>query len=243
MKFKLTYKPYGQHGVLVEWPASIDEATLNDVLWFKSKLNPNATENIVEVRSSYHSLLIIYSQFETGFDNEVLRLKSIYSSEEKSKKLKSTLWHIPVCYDTQFGVDLESISKAKNLSEDEIVNLHSQTIYTVYFIGFLPGFLYLGGLDERLATPRKATPRLQIGKGSVAIGGNQTGVYPSASPGGWNIIGNSPVNFFNIKNETPCFAKAGDHIKFYSIDLKEHQNIKALVNAGVFQIESEVLDG
>ncbi|XCF05228.1 5-oxoprolinase subunit PxpB [Tamlana crocina] len=243
MKFKLIYKPYGQHGILVEWPASIDEATLNDVLWFKSKLNSNATENIVEARSSYHSLLIIYSRFENGFDNEVLRLKSIYSSEEKSKKLKSTLWHIPVCYDAQFGVDLESISKAKNLSEDEIVNLHSQTIYTVYFIGFLPGFLYLGGLDERLATPRKATPRLQIEKGSVAIGGNQTGVYPSASPGGWNIIGNSPVNFFNVKNETPCFAKAGDHIKFYFIDLKEHQNIKALVNAGVFQIESEVLDG
>lgn len=243
MKFKLTYKPYGQHGVLVEWPASIDEETLHDVLCFKSKLNSDASQNIIEVRSAYHSLLIIYCQFKNGFDDEVSRLKSIYTSKEKSKKLKSTLWHIPVCYDAQFGVDLESISKAKKLSEAEIVNLHSQTIYTVYFIGFLPGFLYLGGLDERLATPRKATPRLQIEKGSVAIGGNQTGVYPSASPGGWNIIGNSPINFFDIKNESPCFATAGDHIKFYPIDLKEHQNIKTLVDAGVFPIEREVIDG
>ncbi len=243
MSFNLVYKPYGQNCILVEWPASIDENTLADVLTFKSKLKQLKVENIIETRSAYHSLLIVYSQLKSGFEDEVMRLKSIYTSKEKTVKPQSTLWRIPVCYDIQFGLDLKSISTAKKLSESEIIRLHSQTIYTVYFIGFLPGFLYLGGLDNRLATPRKATPRLQIEKGSVAIGGNQTGVYPSASPGGWNIIGNSPINFFNVEHEVPCFASAGDRIKFYPVDLKEHQNIKTLVDGGVYQIESEVVDG
>lgn len=242
MKFNLVYKPYGQHGILVEWPACIDEKILADVLLFKSKLAATHAGNIVESRSAYHSLLVIYSQFEKDFDDEVVRLKAIYISQKKGEKLKSTLWHIPVCYDAQFALDLKTISKSKNLSETEIIKRHSETIYTVFFIGFLPGFLYLGGLDERLATPRRATPRLQIEKGAVAIGGHQTGVYPNDSPGGWNIIGNSPVNFFNVKAEKPCFATAGDRIKFYPIDLKEHQNIKTLVDARVFQIESEVFN-
>ena len=100
----------------------------------------------------------------------------------------------------------------------------------------------MGGLDNALHIPRKSTPRLHIKKGSVAIGGNQTGVYPNASPGGWNIIGNSPVNFFDISKEKPCFAKAGDQIQFYSVSLKEYQNIKTLVDANVYQLESEVID-
>ena len=156
-------------------------------------------------------------------------------------KVKSVLWKIPVCYDAVFGIDLEAISKEKNLSKEEIIKRHSQAIYTVYFIGFLPGFLYLGGLDESLHVPRKSTPRLQIEKGAVAIGGNQTGVYPTESPGGWNIIGNSPIEFFNPKLETPCFAKAGDKISFKPITIQEFKTIKILVEAGVYQIESEVL--
>ena len=112
----------------------------------------------------------------------------------------------------------------------------------IYFIGFLPGFLYLGGLDERLFTPRKSTPRLRIEKGAVAIGGKQTGIYPQESPGGWNIIGNSPIQFFDNSKNTPCFAKAGDKLQFYSITLKEHHDIKVLVDAGVFQLESEEID-
>ncbi|MFL1011478.1 5-oxoprolinase subunit PxpB [Flavisericum labens] len=242
MAFQLVYKLYGQYAILVEWPASINEDILSDLLQFKSKLIQLNIENLTEVRSAYNSLLIIYEQFDTGFKGEVKKLKSIYASKGDFVKLISTLWNIPVCYDAQFGIDLESISKEKKLSEAAIVKAHYESVYTVYFIGFLPGFLYLGGLNEMLAMPRKGTPRLKIEKGAVAIGGNQTGVYPSASPGGWNIIGNSPINFFNINNDKPCFASAGDRIKFHPITIKEHEAIKALVEANVYQIESEVVD-
>ena len=105
----------------------------------------------------------------------------------------------------------------------------------------MPGFLYLGGLNNALNFPRKSTPRLQIHKGAVGIGGNQTGIYPSQSPGGWNIIGNSPIKFFDVSKNRPCFAKSGDKIQFYPITIKKHKDITALVDAGVYQLESEVL--
>ena len=138
---------------------------------------------------------------------------------------------------------MEVVSKEKKLSKEVIIKRHSQAVYTVYFIGFLPGFLYLGGLDKSLYMPRKSTPRLQIEKGAVAIGGNQTGVYPSASPGGWNIIGNPPIAFFNPKLKTSCFAKPGDRLVFKPVSLKEYENIKILVDSGVYQLESEVFSG
>lgn len=242
MKFNLTYKPYGQYAILVEWPAVIDQDVLADVLQFKSALAHSQIKNMVEIRQAYHSLLIMYNWFK-DFCKEVDLLKSIYASIDPSEPLQSTLWKVPVCYDAQFGIDLEYISKTQKISVPDIIELHTQPVYTVYFIGFLPGFLYLGGLNKKLAVPRKPVPRLQIQKGAVAIGGNQTGVYPSASPGGWNIIGNSPINFFDKEKEIPCFALAGDRIKFYPIDLKAYQSIKTLVAAKAYKIESEVING
>ena len=147
-----------------------------------------------------------------------------------------------MCYDDVFGIDLDELSEEFNLSKSEIIELHSRSNYTVFFVGFLPGFLYLGGLDERLHFPRKKTPRLKVLKGAVAVGGKQTGIYPNESPGGWNIIGNSPINFFDVNKEVPCFAQSGDKISFYRVSKEEYDDIKALVEAGVYQLESEVID-
>ncbi|KAB1069187.1 5-oxoprolinase subunit PxpB [Tamlana haliotis] len=238
MGFKLSYKVFGEQGVLVEWPKEISTKILDDVINFKERLNTSDLKNIIEIRSAYQSLLILYSE-DISFEKEVEVLKTIYDSEEKSSESQSTIWRIPVCYDAVFGLDLEEMSQTKNLSEEEIVKRHVEVLYTVYFIGFLPGFLYLGGLDEKLSTPRKASPRLVVEKGSVAIGGGQTGIYPSESPGGWHIIGQTPVDFFNPKNTPPCFAKPGDGIHFYEVSLKTFNDIKVLVDAGVYQIERE----
>ncbi|MDO6758859.1 5-oxoprolinase subunit PxpB [Tamlana sp. 2_MG-2023] len=239
MSFKLSYKSFGEQAILVEWPKQILETILEDVLGFKEKINVSDVENIQEVRSAYQSLLIVFND-TISFETEVVVLKSIYNSEEIVSEIKSNIWRVPVCYDDVFGLDLNDLSETKNLSKSEIVKRHTQVLYTVYFIGFLPGFLYLGGLDETLSTPRKAMPRMVIEKGAVAIGGNQTGIYPSQSPGGWNIIGQTPVDFFNPNLKPPCFAKSGDRIQFYGVSLKEYNDIKILVDAEVYQIESEV---
>ena len=241
--FQLTYKPYGERSILVEWPSEINEIILHDILIFKNAIQNKFIESKIEVKSAYNSLLITYDFTIENINDKILALKSLYSSKDVIKKTAFRLWKIPVCYDDEFALDLEEISKQKKLSKQEILKLHSGTIYTVFFIGFLPGFLYLGGLNEKLYVPRKATPRLKVIKGAVAIGGNQTGVYPNESPGGWNIIGNSPIDFFDASKELPCFANAGDKIQFVPISLKEYQNLTVLVHSGVYQLESEVIDG
>ncbi len=242
MAFNVTYKPFGERAILVEWPPKIDGLILQDIIKFKTTIANNNIESIVDLKSAYNSLLIVYDVVCRNFENEVNLLKKLYKSPNSNHVILSRLWKIPVCYDTDFGIDLDAISVEKKLSKTEIIKRHSQAIYTVYFIGFLPGFLYLGGLDDLLYVPRKSTPRLKIEKGAVAIGGHQTGVYPIESPGGWNIIGNSPIVFFDVSKEEPCFAKSGDKIQFHEISLKEYKNIKTLVEAGVYQLEREVID-
>ena len=242
MNYQLTFKPFGERSILIEWSAVIQEDILYDVLSFKKNIQTSNIEKLIGLNHAYNSLLVSYCDFVLDFDNKIEVLKNIYKNLYKNVKPTFKLWKIPVCYDTSFGIDLEELANNKNITADNIIKLHSQAVYTVYFIGFLPGFLYLGGLDKKLHAPRKVTPRLKIEKGAVAIGGNQTGVYPNESPGGWNIIGNAPINFFNIEKDEPCFANAGDQIQFYPVSLKEYQDIKTLVEAGVYQLESEVIN-
>ena len=148
---------------------------------------------------------------------------------------------IPVCYDTDFGIYLDEISKEKGLTKSEIIKLHSQSIYTVFFIGFLPGFLYLGGLSETLYIPRKSQPRLHVDKGSVGIGGVQTGIYPNNSPGGWNIIGKTPINLFDPKAQNPCFAQCGDQIQFYSINKAEFATLTTNMKSNSYTLENTIV--
>tara|TARA_R110000868_G_scaffold194178_3_gene439513 strand:+ start:11398 stop:12129 length:732 start_codon:yes stop_codon:yes gene_type:complete len=241
MAFNLRYKMFGERSILIEWPAMIDKNILKDIIHFKDQIHKKNIKGIVELKSAYNSLLIGYDSICRNFENDVELLKKLHKNVDLKHDILAKLWKIPVCYDAVFGIDLEFISKKNNISTAEIIKRHSQVNYTVYFIGFLPGFLYLGGLDETLHITRKPYPRLEIEKGAVAIGGNQTGVYPNVSPGGWNIIGNSPINFFDVSKEVPCFAKAGDYIQFYPVSLKKHHDIKRLVEANVYQIESEVV--
>lgn len=243
MGFELTYKPFGERSILVEWPSVISEDILKDIIMFKTNIEEENIESIVELKSAYNSLLISYSFICRNFENEIKILKNIYLISKHDADRVAVLWEIPVCYDDCFAIDMETISKSKMLSKERIIKIHSQAIYTVYFIGFLPGFLYLGGLEERLHVARKQTPRLKTEKGAVAIGGEQTGVYPSESPGGWHVIGNTPISFFDATKKTPCFANPGDRIVFKPVSLNEYNKIKVLVDAGVYQMESEVING
>lgn len=133
---------------------------------------------------------------------------------------------IPVCYEAEFALDLERMEKVTGLSAADIVRIHSEAIYTVFMIGFLPGFPYLGGLDERLAVPRLAEPRLQVTAGSVGIGGAQTGVYPIDSPGGWHIIGRTPLRLFDTERAEPFLFAPGDEVQFVPINVAEFRKLK-----------------
>ena len=240
--YKLTYKRFGERSILIEWPPEINENVLYDVLNYKESIVQSNIKSIIEVKSAYNSILINYTNTIDNINDVFLTLKALYKPSKSSKQKEAVLWRVPVCYDTKFAIDLEDLALSKKCSIDDIIQWHSNDIYTIYFIGFLPGFYYLGGLDKKLHHPRRSSPRLQIKKGAVGIGGNQTGVYPNVSPGGWNIIGNSPIHFFDVNLQEPCFAKQGDKIKFESVSLKEYDDIKTLVEAGVYHIKQELIN-
>ena len=243
MNFELIYRRFSECSILVEWPQEISEIILKDVLLYKNSLLNNCSESIIQVNTAYNSILISYKTTIDNVNNEILTLKTHYVTRKIGEKDTNRLFKIPVCYDEDYGVDLVAISQEIQLSISEIIKRHSQPIYTVFFIGFLPGFLYLCGLDKRLYFPRKKSPRLQIKKGAVAIGGQQTGIYPNASPGGWNIIGNSPIPLFLPKKKEPCFAKPGDKIKFIPVSRMDYNSIVLQIENGTYVIESEVIDG
>lgn len=243
MSYQLKYKPFGVSSILIEWPQYIERAILDDIISFKQKIEHSEVFSLRFTNHAYTSLLLNFNTEAFDFTSVVEKLDMLYQQSDVNLNTTSTLWRIPVCYDKSFGIDLEDMSKEKNIEIEDIVKRHTAPVYTVFFVGFLPGFLYLGGLDASLFSPRRSSPRLRIPGGSVAIGGEQTGIYPSESPGGWHIIGNSPITFFDASKQHPCFSKAGDRLQFYSISLKEYSDIKTLAEAGVYQLEREEIDG
>lgn len=238
MAYNLKYSQYNERSILIEWPAFIDENVLNDVLFFKNRIENTKVKEVVEVISAYNSILVIYVSTIDNVNDAFLDLKALYLDASKVQLKDDVTIRIPVCYDDEFGIDLDNYSKEKRLSKSEIITLHTSPIYTVFFIGFLPGFLYLGGLNSELHLDRKTTPNLSVKKASVAIGGNQTGIYPQDSPGGWHIIGNSPLELFNPNENPPCYFKAGDKVKFYAISKSEHLEIQTEIKKSTFNIET-----
>ena len=232
-KFKLRYKRMGENSLLIEWPQTIKEEILWDILSYKNLIKKNIAQKLIYVNNAYNSLLVRYSSLN-DIDSEITDLKSLYEQIESTGNRDSKLWEIPVCYHPSFAIDLQEMAESKGITSEEVINLHVQNTYRVYFIGFLPGFLYLGGLPNILNTPRKAMPRLKVPRGAVAIGGEHTGIYPMESPGGWNIIGNTPVELFQKESTKPCVIQAGDTIRFFSIDLEDYERIKSLVENGEY---------
>ena len=239
MKFQLTYKLFGRSAILVEWPANISQDIIQDIISFERQVKE--IDSILDTIIAYNSLLIRYQNPIIDKELTISQLKKIYAASSYLIKQDQFLWQIPVCYDVSFGIDLEEIANKKKCSVAEIIRLHIEGDYLVYFIGFQPGFLYLGGLHQTLHVSRKSNPRLRVDKGSVAIGGIQTGIYPQNSYGGWNIIGKSPLNFFDINASEPCFAKPGDRIQFVAVDIHTFYQIEREVANQKFRIKKSVL--
>ena len=237
-KYHLTYKPFGDSAVLIEWPQLISTKILHDIRQFVVEIENNNIEGILEVSFVYTSLLISYNSSKLSFKKTINLLKSLYDRTSFSFKIPKNTWLIPACYEAGFGIDLSYLAIQKKLTVEEIISLHTAPFYTVYGIGFLPGFLYLGGLSEKLHFPRRDTPRLAVPKGAVAIGGSQTGIYPQKSPGGWQIIGKTPISLFDINKEIPCIIVPGDEIKFNAISSEEFDKVIEAQKSGAYELKN-----
>lgn len=216
----IRFEIFGEHAVLISWPNNISKKISLDIYSFNQKIQHTLPEAIIETVTTYCSLTV-YIKVDIDKFSLISKLREIYQSNKIKSNIKPNNWKIPVCYDASFGLDLVKLAKQKNLSTKEVIKRHCKPLYMVDFLGFLPGFPYLSGLDPLLHTPRLAAPRPSVAKGSVAIGGKQTGIYPIESPGGWHIIGRTPLSFFDVQRGQPCFIKAQDTLQFYQITLDE----------------------
>ena len=220
----------GDNALTIDFCNDIDEAINQKVLaWFHS-LQENPMTGIIEAVPAYSSLTIYYDVLQAMKDKPVHKTAFEIMAERLEKRLREPLpenllspplIRIPVCYDPEFGLDIDELAAAKGITAPDVIQIHVSAIYSVYMLGFLPGFSYMGKVADKIAMPRKTNPRTRVEAGSVGIAGHQTGIYPLTSPGGWQIIGRTPVKLFDTDNKELTLLMPGDKAQFYSISKDE----------------------
>ena len=215
--------PAGDRALVADFGNVISEDVNRRVNALKKSLLAEQVAGVREMIPTYRSLLVEYDPAVISMQSLRARIEAASRSDASAAAEKKRVLEIPCCYGGAYGEDLPGLSELTGLSEREIIAIHAGTEYRVYMLGFLPGFVYLGGMDERIAAPRLSSPRVSIPAGSVGIGGSQTGVYPMASPGGWRLIGRTPVSFYDPAREHPVLCEAGDYIRFVPISPEEYE--------------------
>lgn len=215
-------------GVLVEFGKEISKDINNKVRAFSNYLEEHPFRGMVEYVPAFTSVTILYDPLELNskcpYDMVYSTIKKILLNINLSVEDKERIIEIPVCYGGKFGPDIEYVAEYNKISVDDVIRIHSSGEYLVYMIGFAPGFPYLGGMSEKISTPRRKSPRTSIPAGSVGIAGMQTGVYPISTPGGWQLIGSTPEKLFRPDDSPPSLLSAGDIVKFYPISYDEYEN-------------------
>ncbi len=229
--------PTGDRALTVEFGNEIDEKINARLMGLIKYLSDERIKGIEEFVPSFRAVLIHYNPAILSYAAMEKILKKALEVPFQESTHTRRIVKIPVCYDKQFGPDIEDVAKHAGISVEEVIKIHTAKPYLVYMLGFQPGFPYLGGLDERIHTPRLETPRIKLEAGSVGIGGGQTGLYPMESPGGWRIIGVTPVRCYNPEREKPIPYMAGDYIKFESVSKKEFDELRSLDLEGKYEFE------
>jgi len=230
---------FGEACVLIDWEVEINPAIHNSVLLLEQCINSQFSKDVIETVPSYHSLAI-FLKHHVDARKFIETIKEELVINDENFASSTRLITIPVCYDKAVAPDLEVVCSHCNLNSGELIKLHTAPIYKTYSLGFLPGFPYLGGLDSKLETPRLRKPREIVPKGSVAIGGMQTGIYPAGSPGGWNIIGRTPFSLFDIGRKQPSLLQPGDAVRFKEITKKQFASLARKVENGTYVVAMEV---
>ncbi|OLS38457.1 5-oxoprolinase subunit PxpB [Bacillus sp. MRMR6] len=235
---RIEIQPLGDVAIRISFGIEISENVHKKIQRFVFTLKQENIPGIVEWVPTYTSVAIYYRPEIISYSNLIQEVERIYDSLAGSVRIEPITYRIPVYYGGETGPDLSFVAQYHQLSEQEVIELHTKKEYLIHMIGFMPGFPYLGGLPAGLAVPRLEHPRPRVEPGSVGIGGNQTGIYPNEVPSGWRILGITPVKLFDFEKSEPFLFSAGNYIHFYSITLDEYQTIKRLVEEGKFQVET-----
>lgn len=226
---KPTISPVGDCAISIDFGQVIDPKINRHIRQTIERIQELKLDGITELVPTYCALLIQYDAMLYSYSDICNLMEPLLEpSATDDANERVTVIEIPTVYGGDFGPDLGFVASHNNLTEEEVVAIHSGTDYLVYMLGFIPGFTYLGGMDPRIATPRLSSPRTLIPAGSVGIAGEQTGTYPSDSPGGWQIIGRTPVTMYDISKEQAALLSTGDYVRYVPIDEAEYNRIKEL---------------
>ncbi len=227
----------GESGLVVELGTTIDQEINATVHRLAASLQQEFTSGINAVVPTYRSLMIYFDPLQVSRNEIKVRVENIYAkvAADTATTQQCRVVYIPTCYGGDFGPDLPFVASHTGLDPAEVILIHTSTAYKLYMIGFTPGFPYLGGMSEKIAAPRLEKPRTCIPAGSVGIAGTQTGLYPMESPGGWQLIGRTPLKVFNPSSTKPFLYVAGDYLKFEAVSPAEFAAIESEVAAGRYQ--------
>lgn len=237
---KPLFMPAGDQSMVVELGDGIDPETNRSVRNLTLAIEKSSVDGVTELVPTYRSILVYYDPLVIAHNELKQQIVEISQHIDEQAIGSPRVVHIPTLYGGEYGLDIEFVAEHAGLTTDEVIEIHSGTDYLVYMMGFSPGFPYLGGLSERLITPRLQSPRTEISAGSVGIAESQTGVYPIASPGGWQLIGRTPVKMFDPGREPPALLNAGEYVRFVPLDTEEEfLRIRQQAERGEFQVVTE----
>jgi KipI family sensor histidine kinase inhibitor len=233
----MRFLPVGDRALTIEFGDRIDRGLSREVLRLDHIIRAAAPKGVVETVPTFRSLLVHYDPLVTS-RADLERVVSGLAGDDKDGTAAARLWRIPVCYGGEFAPDLGDVAQSTGLAPAEIVARHSSVRYHVYMLGFLPGFPYMGDLPPQLALPRRANPRVRVPAGSVAIATTLTAIYPFESPGGWHLIGATPIRLFDPAGDPPALLAAGDAVEFEPVGADAFTALLKAVDGGACPIES-----
>lgn len=226
-----TLSPLGDQAVFIEVSKKIDTSSERKVKAIVSRLEAESPYWMIEYIPAYTTVTLIYSihafsKEESPYEVVCEQIRELLVDVEETATVQQKVVKIPVLYGGEYGPDLAFVAQHNGLTVDEVIAIHTSGDYTVHMIGFAPGFPFIGGMSEQIGAPRRKTPRLKIPARSVGIAGVQTGVYPIETPGGWQLIGRTPLELFLPAEDPPSFLAAGDKIRFYEITSEEYEDLR-----------------
>ena len=228
----------GDRALVVEFGDHIDRALSEEVLRLAASLRADELLGIVETVPTFRSLMVHYDPLVTSRAELEGAIASLLD-REPGPRGAATVWRVPVCYEDEFAPDLAEVARLSGLAPDEVVRLHSSVRYHVYMLGFLPGFPYLGDLPAELSLPRRADPRVRVPPGSIAIATSLSAIYPYESPGGWHLIGTTPLRLFDLDHPKPALLAPGDAVLFQAVDRTHYDRIRHAVENRSYKVKSE----
>jgi inhibitor of KinA len=234
---ELKFIPAGDTAFIIKAGDEISEEINSIIRKLLIRIENEKISGVTDFIPTYNELMVCYDPSVTGCRELWSILQSCASDLESVALRETSVVHVPVLYGGEHGPDLHYVADYNGLNEEDVIRIHTSAVYLVYMLGFTPGFCYLGGMDQRIATPRRQTPRLTIPAGAVGIADSQTGIYPIDSPGGWQLIGSTPLRLFSPDSKPEFLFQAGDRIRFSRVTDDEYNRIMSKVNKGTYRIK------